>query len=129
MNIKQVRKNENTNACQLLAKKVQIAFFQVSIIHPKILQNIHARFMFCFTVKHLQFGNLTMNRLTTEQRLHIIEFYYQNACSIKKVHHALLPFCGQFNRSTTVILSPKCKSLTCMISGFNKPVPLATQHA
>ena len=41
-----------------------------------------------------------MNRLTNEQRLQIIEFYYQNACSVKKVHRVLLPFYGQFNRPT-----------------------------
>ena len=41
-----------------------------------------------------------MNRLTNEQRLQIIEFYYQNECSVKKVHRALLPFYGQFNRPT-----------------------------
>ena len=41
-----------------------------------------------------------MNRLTNEQRLQIIEFYYQNACSVKKVHRALLPFYCQFNRPT-----------------------------
>ena len=39
-----------------------------------------------------------MNRLTNEQRLQIIEFYYQNECSVKKVHRALLPFYGQFRR-------------------------------
>ena len=36
-----------------------------------------------------------MNRLTNEQRLQIIEFYNQNASSVKKVHRALLPFYGQ----------------------------------
>ena len=41
-----------------------------------------------------------MNRLTNEQRLQFIEFYYQNVCSVKKVHHALLPFYVQFNRPT-----------------------------
>ena len=41
-----------------------------------------------------------MNRLTNEQRLQIIERCYQNACSVKKVHQALLPFHGQFNRPT-----------------------------
>ena len=41
-----------------------------------------------------------MNRLTSEQRLQIIEFYYQNVCSVKKVHRALLPLYGQFNRPT-----------------------------
>ena len=41
-----------------------------------------------------------MNRLTNVQRLQIIEFYYRNACSAKKVHLALLPFYGQFNRPT-----------------------------
>ena len=45
-------------------------------------------------------NNLTMNRFTNEQRLQIIEFYYQNACSIEKVHSALIPFYGQFNRPT-----------------------------
>ena len=44
--------------------------------------------------------NLTTNRLTNEQRLQIIEFYNQNACSVKKVHRAHLPFYGQFNRPT-----------------------------
>ena len=32
--------------------------------------------------------------------MQIIEFYYQNACSVKKVHQALLPFYGQFNLPT-----------------------------
>ena len=41
-----------------------------------------------------------MNRLTNEQRLQVIEFYYQNACSVEKVHRALLPIYGQFNRPT-----------------------------
>ena len=41
-----------------------------------------------------------MNRLTNEQRLQIIEFYYQNACSVKKAHCALLQFYAQFNRPT-----------------------------
>ena len=41
-----------------------------------------------------------MNRLTNQQRLQIIESYHQNACSAKKVHHALLPFNGHFNRAT-----------------------------
>lgn len=41
-----------------------------------------------------------MNRLTNEQRLQIIEFYYQNACSVKRVHRALLPIYGQFGRPT-----------------------------
>ena len=41
-----------------------------------------------------------MNRLINEQRLQIIEFYYQNACSVKNVYRALLPFYDQFNRST-----------------------------
>ena len=36
--------------------------------------------------------NLTINRLTNEQRLQIIEFYYQIACSIKKVHRTLFHF-------------------------------------
>ena len=41
-----------------------------------------------------------MNRLTNEQRLQIIEFYYQNGCCGNLVHRALLPFYGQFNRPT-----------------------------
>ena len=44
--------------------------------------------------------NLTMNRFTNEQLLQIIEFNYPNGCSVKKVHRALLPFYGQFNRPT-----------------------------
>ena len=43
---------------------------------------------------------LTIYRLTNEQRLLIIEFYYQNECSVKKVHSALLRFYGQFNQYT-----------------------------
>ena len=39
-----------------------------------------------------------MNRLTNEQRLKIIEFYYQNASSVKNVDRALLPYYSQFNR-------------------------------
>ncbi|CAH1994731.1 unnamed protein product [Acanthoscelides obtectus] len=41
-----------------------------------------------------------MNRLTNEQRWQIIEFYYQNSCSVKRVHRALLPIYGQFGRPT-----------------------------
>ena len=41
-----------------------------------------------------------MKRLTNEQRLQIIEFYYQNSCSVKRVHRALLPIYGQFGRPT-----------------------------
>ena len=41
-----------------------------------------------------------MNRLANEQRLQIVEFYYQNACSVKKVNRAFLPFYSQFNRPT-----------------------------
>ena len=43
-----------------------------------------------------------MNRLTSKQRLQIIEFYYLNAYSVKKDQRALLPFYGQFNRPTEV---------------------------
>ena len=43
---------------------------------------------------------LNMNRLSNEQRLQIIEFDYQNACSLKKHDRALLPFQGLFNRPT-----------------------------
>ena len=45
-----------------------------------------------------------MNRLTNEQCMQIIEFCYQNACSVKKVHRALLQFYGQFNRATEAAL-------------------------
>ena len=30
--------------------------------------------------------------------MQIIEFYYQNASSVKKVHSVILPFYGQFNQ-------------------------------
>ena len=78
--------------------------------------------------------NLTMNRLTNEQSLQIVEFYYQNACSVRKVHSALVPFYGQFNWPATVRWYPtfycsKCNSLTCMICSFTKTVVHATQHA
>ena len=45
-------------------------------------------------------SNIFMNRLTNEQRLQIIELYYQNSCSVKKVHRTLLPFYDQINRPT-----------------------------
>ena len=32
--------------------------------------------------------------------MQIIEFYYHNACSVEKVHRALIPFYGEFNRPT-----------------------------
>ena len=41
-----------------------------------------------------------MNRLTPEQRIKIIEFYYQNSSSVKNVFHALRPFYGRHNRPT-----------------------------
>ena len=41
-----------------------------------------------------------MNGLTNEKCLQIMEFYYQNPCSVKKVYRALFPFYGQFNRPT-----------------------------
>ena len=41
-----------------------------------------------------------MNRLTNAQRMQFIEFCYQNPCSVKKVHRALLQFYGQCNRPT-----------------------------
>ncbi|CAH1988625.1 unnamed protein product [Acanthoscelides obtectus] len=41
-----------------------------------------------------------MNRLTKEQRLQIIELYYQSSCSVKRVHRALLPIYRQFGRPT-----------------------------
>ena len=41
-----------------------------------------------------------MNRPTNEQRFRFIEYYYQNACSVKKVQRALLPFYMQFSRPT-----------------------------
>ena len=45
-----------------------------------------------------------MNRLADQQCLQIIEFYYQNACSVKKVHRKLFPFYGQFNRHTVATI-------------------------
>ena len=39
-----------------------------------------------------------MDRLTNEQRLQIIEFYYQNSCSVRNVHRALLPFYDRHSR-------------------------------
>ena len=44
--------------------------------------------------------NFIMNRLKNEQRLQIIEFYYQNSCSVKRVLRALVPIYGQFGRPT-----------------------------
>ena len=48
--------------------------------------------------------NLTINRLTNEERLQIMEFYYQNAFSVKKVHRTFLPFYCQLNRPTKSVI-------------------------
>ncbi|QQP49937.1 Putative DD41D transposase [Caligus rogercresseyi] len=39
-----------------------------------------------------------MERLTNEQRLQIVEIYYQNSCSVKNVHRLLRPYYGRHNR-------------------------------
>ena len=52
-----------------------------------------------------------MNRLINEQRFQITEFYYQNACSVKKIHRALLPFYSQFNQSTEAAIRAKVTKL------------------
>lgn len=41
-----------------------------------------------------------MNRLTSEQRLQIVEIYFQNQCSVRNVFRALRPFYGVHNRPT-----------------------------
>ena len=41
-----------------------------------------------------------MNRLTNEQSLQIMKFYYQNVYSVKKVYCALLSFYNKFNWPT-----------------------------
>ena len=64
----------------------------------------------CFVLQSNIFSliyNLIMNRLTNEQRLQIIEFYYRNACSVMKVHRVFLPFYGQFNRPTEAAIRAK----------------------
>ena len=73
------------------------------IFWTTLIIKAHGRFVF-FSLSNIFIlvYNLTMNRLTNEQRLQTIEFYYQNPCSIKKVHRALLPFHGQYNRPATV---------------------------
>ena len=54
-----------------------------------------------------------MNRLTNEQRLQIIELYYQNSSSVKRPHRALLPIYGQFGRPTEgdIFFLPKMEEL------------------
>ena len=42
--------------------------------------------------------NLTIDRLTNEQRLQIIELFYRNSCWVRNVHRALLPFYGRHSR-------------------------------
>ena len=63
-----------------------------------------------------------MNRLTNEQRLQIIEYYYQNACSIKKVHRALFPFYGQFNRPTEAVIVTKFRTKFTLLD-IKPPTP------
>ena len=57
--------------------------------------------------------------------LRIIEFYYQNACSVKKVHCALFPFYAQFNRPSTA-------AIRAIVSKFRTEFTLldnVSQHA
>ena len=51
-----------------------------------------------------------MNRLPNKQCLQIFEFYYQNACSVKKVHRALLPVYGQFSPPTEAAIVTKSRT-------------------
>lgn len=39
-----------------------------------------------------------MEKLTNEQRLQIVESYYQNSCSVKNVNRMLRPYYGRHNR-------------------------------
>ena len=39
-----------------------------------------------------------MNGLSPEQRLQIVEIYFQNQCSVKNIFRALRPFHGFHNR-------------------------------
>ena len=41
-----------------------------------------------------------MNRLMPEQRLQIVEIYFQNQCSVKNVFRAFRPYFGVHNHPT-----------------------------
>ena len=47
--------------------------------------------------------------------MQIIEYYCQNAYSVKKVHRALLPFYGQFNRSTEAAIRTKFRTKSTLL--------------
>uniref|UniRef100_A0A034V4W1 DUF4817 domain-containing protein n=1 Tax=Bactrocera dorsalis TaxID=27457 RepID=A0A034V4W1_BACDO len=60
-----------------------------------------------------------MNRLTNEQRLQIIEFYYQNQCSVRNVFRALRPIYGLHNR-------PSEQTINAIVTKFRTQFTLLT---
>ena len=61
----------------------------------------------------MNYIRLLQNCYTNEQRLQIIKFHYQNACSVKKVHRTLLPLYDQFSRPTAAairVIVTKCRT-------------------
>ena len=70
------------------------------------------------------FYNFIMNRLTNEQRLQIIEFYYQNSCSVKRVHRAILPIYGKFGDAAHFCLNGYVNKQNSRIWNEDKPLAL-----
>ena len=71
---------------------VQRIFHEFFVQHDCFKQLTHVS---CFPSLSNTFSlvyNLPINRFTNEQPLQIIEFYYQNACSVKKIHARLFHF-------------------------------------
>ena len=70
-----------------------------------------------------------MNRLKNEQRLKIFEFYYQSACSVKKVHRALLSFYGQFNWPTEAAIRAIVHKFLTKFTLFDIKPPTRSRRA
>ena len=77
---------------KIFRKDLGVKSFKLQLVHVSCFVSLSNIFSLVY--------NLAINRLTNEQRSQIIEFYYQNACSVGKVQRALLPLYAQFNRPT-----------------------------
>ena len=58
----------------------------------------------------------------------IIEFYYQNGCSVKDVHRALLSFYGQFNRPTEATIRAIVTKFRTKFTLSNIEAPIRLQR-
>jgi hypothetical protein len=52
----------------------------------------------------VRFVIFTMNRPTSEQRLQIVQIYFENPGSVRQTHRALRPFYGRHNRTSEQVI-------------------------